>query len=241
VGSVGGRHEQVVALDLVVEVLGDLADHGAAQPGAVEHPDHADRPAVGLQADAGHARAVGDDIGPRTRRVDDQAGGDVADPPACAAEADVVGGRRRPHDTAPGLETPHVRLVQRVESTAAAAVRAAARTTLGRSVGAHCSASAGSSATGASGSPTRSASIAASAASDGSSKAAHRTSSGRSSGGASSSSASRANRGPEAAMSARTTSLPWPGIQVAAERAVEWRASSGPASRRVTEAVAASS
>jgi hypothetical protein len=110
-GLVGGRHEQVVALDLVVEVLGDLADHGAAQPGAVGHPGHGDRPSVGLQADARHARAVGDDIGPRPRRVDDQAGGDVADPPAGAVAADVAGGRRRPHDTAPGLQAPHVCLV----------------------------------------------------------------------------------------------------------------------------------
>ena len=120
-------------------------------------------------------------------------------------------------------------------------MRAAARTHPGRSVGACSSASAGVRATGASGSPARSASMVASPASDASSPAVQRTSSGRSSGGASSSSASRAKRGPEAAISARTTSLPWPGIHVAADRAVECRASSGSASRSVTERVAASS
>ena len=74
-----------------------------------------------------------------------------------------------------------------------------------------------------------------------SSTATHSTSRGIRSGGAPSSSASAAKRGPLATINARTTSEPWPGMYVAADRAVECRASSGSASSNSTERDAASS
>ena len=42
-------------------------------------------------------------------------------------------------------------------------------------------------------------------------------------------------------MRARTAATPWPGIQVAAERAVEWVPSAASASSSTTDRVAASS
>ncbi len=86
-----------------------------------------------------------------------------------------------------------------------------ARTCPGASAGLRRSASGPSIGSGASGSPARSASAAASARSPSSSPAPPLTARGSSSGGVSHSCSSRANRGPLAAMSARTTSTPCPG------------------------------